>query len=311
MAWRLTHRGLAAFVLATLVGCGGSTYGGLGGDLEDSGDDVGADAIFPTDDGSLTDSTVDVGADVAKDDGVDSTIVDAAADSTPIDDAADAGETAIDDSAAVDSTVDAADTLVDDTLVPDTLVADSAPDSVATDTLVGDSTVTDAADGSVDAYEASVDAADSTVTDSAPTDTGVVDSGTPDTVVVDTAPEAGLISTNPNKVYCGNTAGLLCTTGQHCCGALSGSNWSYTCAGSCGLLQRDFECNEAADCTGSKICCGGHPLLSSAYDGSNCRTSCNWGEDQLCMTDAECGAGHHCQAAKTADASSQTIGECK
>jgi hypothetical protein len=304
------RRTLSALLVGTLVACGG-TYAGLGEDLDETGgplgdDSGGIDAIFPIDDGATPDVQVDSTL-------VDSGTLDAqdAADSTLVDavDATDARGDAF-DSTLVDA-VDAADTAVADTVVADTAVADTA----VADTAVDDAT--DAADSTVvDTGTPDTGPLDTGTPDTGTPDTGPLDTGTPDTGVVDMGSDAGLFSTNPNQVYCGNTAGLLCAKNQLCCGSYSfGSGWSYACTTSCNAFgQRSFECNEKADCSSGQVCCANRaPFGSSNLADSSCHSSCGGIGNppvQLCMTAADCPTGHACVPGTTDGASSQTIGQC-
>jgi hypothetical protein len=291
--------------VGTLVACGG-TYPGLGEDLHEAGgppgdDSGGLDAIFPVDDGATFDTTddtrvfdstlVDSGASDAND-AADSTLGDANESGSDATDAADS--TLLDALDASDSGVDAADTAIDDG-ADSTVVDTGTPDTGTPDT------------GTLD-----TGTPDTGPLDTGTPDTGPLDTGTPDTGVVDMGTDAGLFSTNPNRVYCGNTAGLLCAKNESCCGSWSGGNWSYACGSSCGsgLGSRTFACNEKADCASGQTCCGSHVPFSAPYDGSTCRSGCYLGETPLCMTDADCSGGKHCAAATTDGASNQTIGAC-
>ncbi len=310
------RRTLSALLVGTLVACGG-TYAGLGEDFDETGgppgdDSGGADVVFPTDDGSLLDTMTDTEV-------VDSTLVDSgasdatdAADATLVDatDASDGGLDALDALDAADSTsVDAFD--ASDTA--DAALADSADtaDSTAADTTVDDAA--DDADSTVaDSGPADTGPLDTGTSDTGPLDTGPLDTGPLDTGVVDTGSDAGLFSTNPNQVYCGNTVGLLCPKNNSCCGSLSFSGWSYSCASSCSGGQRVFACNERADCPSGQVCCANHVILGSALTDSSCHNSCGGFSPpvQLCMTKDDCPTGKSCSPASTDAAGSQTIGAC-
>ncbi len=288
------RRAFSALLLGTLVGCGGATFGGLGGDDIDSGatqdSSGGDDALFPTDDGASPET------------GDDGATLDSFVDDSGNDTLADTEDATI-----VDSDVDATDSTVIDTGV------DSAPIDTGVDTGSPDTGSPDT--GPADTGVADTGPADTGPADTGPADTGVADTGTPDTGpadtgVADTGSDAGLLSTNPNQVYCGDTAGQLCAAGDVCCGAWSGS-WSYACSSSsCGLGQNSFTCNEKADCSGGNVCCATYAPLSSNLNGSSCRSSCRSWQVQLCMTDAECGSGT-CSFGSVQGASNQTIGVCK
>lgn len=301
------RRTLSALLVGTLVACGG-TYAGLGENLDETGgplgdDSGGIDAVFPIDDGAAPDTMVDSTiVDSGAPDAADSTLVDAV---DANDTASDAADTALVDTA--DSTVvDAADTAVADTAVADTAIADTAvADTAVADTAVVDTAVADTA------------VADTAVADSGTPDTGTPDTGTPDTGVVDTGSDAGLFSTNPNQVYCGNTAGLLCAKNQLCCGSYSfgSGSWSYSCTTSCSSFGlRSFECNEKADCSSGQVCCANRaPFGSSNLADSSCHSSCGGIGNppvQLCMTAADCPTGHACVPGTTDGAGNQTIGQC-
>lgn len=125
----------------------------------------------------------------------------------------------------------------------------------------------------------------------------------------DAPTEGGTVLTStPGKVSCSGSSSL-CSTPDVCCGRVSllpPFDWSWSCAGSC-IAGRGYDCDEAADCSGGKICCASTAPFSSTINGSSCASSC--GGAQLCMTDAECG-GKSCVPQKAPDGS-QTIGVCK
>lgn len=213
-------------------------------------------------------------------------------------------DSAVDDSSTGDDTKPLFD--ADD---DSTLTADGAVDTgVAADTASGTLDTAVIVDSAVDvpvevAVDIGVDSGKETGVDSG-TDTAV-DSGT----MLEAATDTGVVSPflpSAGAVVCTDGMGgtKLCAAGQVCCGTSDG----YSCKSSCSALDKDYRCDETADCAGGQICCT--KVLGSTPEGSECRD--NWIPcfgPRLCQTDAECGAGKTCAPYKPAGAP-YTMGRC-
>ncbi len=223
---------------------------------------------------------------------------------------------ALNDDASAEVEGDAAeDSLTDSgTDAKDSTVVDSAGDAksdvTALDVAV-DSSVPDVASDTTDSgttLDADAATAD---TGTAPTDTGnaPTDTGTAPTDTGTAPTDTGTLALAPNtgKVVCGNTT---CNARPDwCCGRarwdFSGYDW--TCEDTY-CAQRDFICDEKADCTSGNKCCAIYPFGGSEIRGSECKSDCG-SNAQLCMTNAEC-APKTCVARKVPDGP-QTIGVCQ
>ena len=105
----------------------------------------------------------------------------------------------------------------------------------------------------------------------------------------------------PGKVFC--YTGPACTTpgaASVCCDS-KGADGGFTdsCVASAAVctnsdpMAKTFECGQAADCGGSKVCCGNITTLSSgkkSFSSTVCAASCTSTQTQLCVTAAECTA---------------------
>jgi len=88
---------------------------------------------------------------------------------------------------------------------------------------------------------------------------------------------ADAIASSPNRVHCESMQCPL-SDGRACCNPSSKATCG-NCAKTTMLL-----CDERADCATGQVCC-----LTETSDGTRCDTACGT-RDQICMTDAECGA---------------------
>jgi hypothetical protein len=189
-----------------------------------------------------------------------------------------------DDSTTIDSGTDSGmgDTAKDSgaIAIDSALVVDSAldaPPDVEIDSGV-DTGSDSGADSEMDTFEAG------------PTDTGTVSPF---------IPSAGAVTCTDGM---GGTK--LCAAGQVCCGTSGG----YSCKSSCSDFDKDYRCDETADCSGGQICCVKVSIIGTP-EGSDCRESWLCIGPRLCQTDAECGAGKMCVPYKPSGAP-YTMGRC-
>jgi hypothetical protein len=103
--------------------------------------------------------------------------------------------------------------------------------------------------------------------------------------------DGGAQCSDPGMVPCGSTS---CTTSMtYCCVVNQGdAGPQETCVppnGSCASTAARISCNEAADCTGSNVCCASFPMLG-VQGVTSCMASCSAQQNvQICRSDAECG----------------------
>ncbi len=190
-------------------------------------------------------------------------------------------DTGVTTDAAPDTAPDTAMSVVESGVALDS-TADAAPEAMP------DVEVETSVDSGVDS---GVDAAEASAPDTAPVDTGVV---------------ASTFMPSKGAVVCADGSGgtKLCAAGQICCGTSSG----YSCKSSCSAFDKDYACDETADCSGSQICCTKVSLTGSP-EGSDCRESWLCFGPRLCQTDAECGSGKTCAPYKPSGAP-YTMGRC-
>jgi hypothetical protein len=104
----------------------------------------------------------------------------------------------------------------------------------------------------------------------------------------------------PGKVFC--YSGPACVTPgatSVCCDSRTDGGFADTCvASTAACLAMDstakvFECGQAADCAGNKVCCGDIGTSTSGkkfFNSTSCAASCTGTQTQLCVTAAECKA---------------------
>jgi hypothetical protein len=102
----------------------------------------------------------------------------------------------------------------------------------------------------------------------------------------------------PGSVFC--YTGPLCSTSSAdkvCCDSKGDGGFSDSCvpsAQACLAMDaqaKTFECGQAADCTGNKLCCGTIGMSSGGkpfFTSTQCAASCATGDTQLCVTASEC-----------------------
>ena len=277
-----------------LAGCSADTFGLLEDEVDlDGGADsstaedtsVGDDTkpLFDADDEAAPTDTGSIVADSGTT-STDSLVVDTAV--------ADVGL----DSSVVDSGIDSG--------TPDLGIDSAVVDSAVVDSAVVDSAVVDSA--VVDSLVVDSGALDSGATDSGPVDSGTVaDSAT----AVDSMPDTTTSSLMPatGKVVCTDGSGgtKLCASGQACCGTSGG----FACTTTCSAFDKDYYCDERADCAGGEVCCIKRNILTGSDEGSACIRSDWCLSPPLCQTNAECGAGKTCLPYKPTGAPYST-GRC-
>lgn len=97
----------------------------------------------------------------------------------------------------------------------------------------------------------------------------------------------------PGYVGCGDTS---CMTPQVCCVGLSGAMCTAS-SGCSGGFSAAGTCDGPEDCGGGEACCV-HFGMFDPMNGAFCRAGggCPSGDNQLCHTNADCGAGATCVA---------------
>jgi hypothetical protein len=267
-----------------LLGCAADTYG-LADDTELDTGSVLEDSTATSGDSSIGDDT--------------KPLFDADEDAT-----ADTGSVAVDSGTKMDSAP------IDSSIVVDTGVDTGIDTGIDTGVVSTDSGIdTELVDtGTPDTGTADTGTADTGMADTGTADTGTADTGTGDT---GSAADTGTTDTgepvlmsSANRVACTDGAGgtLLCPTGQICCG-VSGA---YACKTSCASWDKDYRCDEKADCGSGEVCCAKEFLGS--YEGSQCLNKDYCYNTRFCMTHAECGTGKTCVPFKLAGL--YTMGRC-
>jgi hypothetical protein len=134
------------------------------------------------------------------------------------------------------------------------------------------------------------------------------DAGAPSTTPINPA-ASGLVPCGPAGRFCEKPNLTCCTPGG---GAGQGAN-AATCQASADACPMGTvtisSCSSAASCAGSEVCCrtpnapaaggamGGGAMGGGAGNNgttSSCADSCAAGSVQVCLSDAECGAGFNC-----------------
>jgi hypothetical protein len=120
----------------------------------------------------------------------------------------------------------------------------------------------------------------STGTDGGTDGSSNTDGGTPEG-----GADGGLSST-PNKVQCGG--GTECTTPADVCCVTQMDAGCQPAASQCQNGAK-LRCDEKADCpTAGDLCCAG---FSGGAASTECRTTCQMNQVQVCKTNAECTGG--------------------
>jgi len=92
--------------------------------------------------------------------------------------------------------------------------------------------------------------------------------------------------------YCARSSD--CTGGQVCCGTITGGQYDFACAASCGTTNTTVGCSKPSDCTGGQVCCG--TRSNAAYTSIQCAATCTGQNETIqCATDADCTNGGTCQ----------------
>jgi hypothetical protein len=101
----------------------------------------------------------------------------------------------------------------------------------------------------------------------------------------------------PGKVFC--YSGPACTTPGSTSDSRTDGGFADTCVASAGAClamdstAKTFECGQAADCGGTKVCCGDITTSNSGkkvFNSTSCAASCTGTQVQLCVTAGECKA---------------------
>ncbi len=127
-------------------------------------------------------------------------------------------------------------------------------------------------------------------------------------------PDGG-VPPNPGSVTCGSTSCAVATS--FCCVAPDGGATCQTSGGTCTALGgAKHECDEAADCPATQVCCYELDALTSTFSTA-CHVDCAGGgglRDQACKQTAECLDGtcavHACDGGATIEACKPFPGVC-
>ena len=108
----------------------------------------------------------------------------------------------------------------------------------------------------------------------------------------------------PGMVDCYGTNCSTSGADPVCCDSATDGGFADTCVASAAAClatdssAKTFECGQAADCSGGKVCCGDIGKANSGksyFKSTSCAASCTSTQTQLCVSASECkSSGAHC-----------------